>query len=154
MTADLCRPNPLELGKLSSPFSGIHHDSTTFFDYCLRRSFHNSVGCSFFRPCGRRHVSDQRNPHARLEGKGVGNRSRPDFFAARNVFDRWNLQPGRPWQELMADGIGRSRAGAVLVGRDGIGPWENREMQALLNRAVNLDIPVIPVLNDNDLPDT
>ena len=42
----------------------------------------------------------------------------------------------RNWQPLLADGSARSATGAVLIGADGLGPWEDEETQALLSRAV------------------
>ena len=60
--------------------------------------------------------------------------------------DEDELQPGIPWQKLLEAAVKASKAGAVLVGRDGIGPWEDMEMRALLSRAVKQGIPVIPVL--------
>jgi hypothetical protein len=59
------------------------------------------------------------------------------------------LVPGRPWQPLLERGIKGSATGAVLVGKDGLGPWESQEMQTLLDQAVSAGKPVIPVL----LPD-
>jgi len=61
-------------------------------------------------------------------------------------FDEDQLQPGIPWQPLLELGIKRSRSVAVLVGNDGVGPWENEEMQAALRLAVRDKRPVIPVL--------
>jgi len=60
--------------------------------------------------------------------------------------DEEQLVPGRNWQPLLAEGIERSATGAVLIGADGLGPWEDEEMQALLRRAVREGRPVIPVL--------
>jgi len=72
-------------------------------------------------------------------------------------FDEDQLVPGRPWQPLLEKGIQESATGAVLVGADGLGPWEDEEMQALLNFAVREKKPVIPVLlpgalQEPDLP--
>jgi hypothetical protein len=64
-------------------------------------------------------------------------------------YDEDELPPGVPWQELLERGIRLSRSVAVLVGKDGLGPWENEEMQAALQFAVRDKRPVIPVL----LPD-
>ena len=63
--------------------------------------------------------------------------------------DAWELRPGHPWQDALEEIIASTRSAAVLVGQDGIGPWENREMRALLNQFVRRGLPVIPVL----LPD-
>ena len=63
--------------------------------------------------------------------------------------DEEQLIPGRNWQPLLEQGMEQSETGALLVGKDGIGPWEDEEMQALLYHAVDSGKPVIPVL----LPD-
>lgn len=60
--------------------------------------------------------------------------------------DEDELQPGVPWQQLLETGIKTSRSVAVLVGKDGLGPWEDEEMQAALVLAVRDKRPVIPVL--------
>ena len=57
-----------------------------------------------------------------------------------------NLPPGRPWQPAVEKLITTVPAAAVLVGSDGIGPWQDREMRAVLAEAVRREIPVIPVL--------
>ncbi len=49
--------------------------------------------------------------------------------------DEDQLIPGRNWQPLLEQGIEHSATGAVLVGQDGLGPWEDEE-QALLRHAV------------------
>jgi hypothetical protein len=60
--------------------------------------------------------------------------------------DEDQLQPGIPWQPLLERGIKSSRSVAVLIGNDGIGPWESEEMRAALQVAVQDGCPVIPVL--------
>jgi len=60
--------------------------------------------------------------------------------------DEDELRPGVPWQQLLESGITNSRSVAVLVARDGLGPWEDEEMQAALRLAVKFKRPVIPVL--------
>jgi hypothetical protein len=50
---------------------------------------------------------------------------------ALNVWlDEQELQPGLPWQEKLEEGIESSSSVAVLVGNDGLGPWEDEEMRA------------------------
>ena len=63
--------------------------------------------------------------------------------------DEDELRPGIPWQNLLELGIKTSASVVVLVGADGLGPWEDEEMQAALRLAGNDKRPVIPVL----LPD-
>jgi tetratricopeptide (TPR) repeat protein len=60
--------------------------------------------------------------------------------------DEDELIPGRPWQEALEEIIETARAAAVLVGKDGLGPWEDREMRACLSEFVDRELPVIPVL--------
>jgi tetratricopeptide (TPR) repeat protein len=60
--------------------------------------------------------------------------------------DEDELQPGIPWQQLLEVGVKTSRSVAVLVGKDGLGPWEDEEMQGALVLAVRDRRPVIPIL--------
>ena len=67
----------------------------------------------------------------------------------RPWLDEEQLRPGQPWQEALETIIQTTKAAAVLVGKDGLGPWENIEMRACLSQFVKRKLPVIPVL----LPD-
>ena len=60
--------------------------------------------------------------------------------------DKWELTPGRPWQEALEEVIPTVRSVAVLVGSEGIGPWEQPEMRAALSLSIKRGLPVIPVL--------
>ncbi|WP_236848594.1 TIR domain-containing protein [Candidatus Thiodictyon syntrophicum] len=60
--------------------------------------------------------------------------------------DEDELRPGLPWQPQLELGIVASSSVAVLVGADGLGPWEVEEQQAALALAVRDQRPVIPVL--------
>jgi transcriptional regulator with XRE-family HTH domain len=63
--------------------------------------------------------------------------------------DEWELMPGRPGQEALEEIIRTVQSAAVLVGKDGLGPWEQPEMRACLGEFVRRQLRVIPVL----LPD-
>jgi GTPase SAR1 family protein len=63
--------------------------------------------------------------------------------------DEWELQPGLPWQSLLEKQIGQIKSAAVFVGRDGVGPWQRQELDALLREFVKRNCPVIPVLLAN-----
>ena len=67
----------------------------------------------------------------------------------RPWLDEQQLVPGQPWQEALEDAVETASAVAVLVGADGLGPWEVMEMRAALTESVRKGLPVIPVL----LPD-
>jgi len=60
--------------------------------------------------------------------------------------DEWELVPGRPWQEAIEEATQTAKTAAVVVGPDGLGPWEIPEVRACLEQAVRRSMPVIPVL--------
>jgi hypothetical protein len=60
--------------------------------------------------------------------------------------DEWELIPGRPWQDALEEIIQTTRSAAVLVGADGLGPWEIPEMRGCLSEFVDRKLPVIPVI--------
>jgi len=60
--------------------------------------------------------------------------------------DEEELQPGRPWQDLLESGIRNSLSVAVFCGAHGVGQWQAEEAKAAVRRAVENSLPVIPVL--------
>ena len=64
----------------------------------------------------------------------------------RPWLDLWELAPGRPWQEALEAIIETVPASAILIGRDGLGPWQRPEMRGCLAEFVARNQPVIPVL--------
>jgi hypothetical protein len=60
--------------------------------------------------------------------------------------DEDELQPGLNWMPLLEKAIGNCQSAGAFVSSNGIGPWEDEEIQALLSKAVRNKIPVIPVL--------
>jgi len=70
--------------------------------------------------------------------------------------DRWYLAPGRSWPEALEDALAHCRAVAVLLGADGLGPWQQREQYKALDRQAKepgfLVVPVVlPNVKDQDL---
>ncbi len=63
--------------------------------------------------------------------------------------DEWELPPGLPWQRLLEAQIGQIKSAAVFVGKDGVGPWQRMELEALLREFVHRGCPVIPVVLRN-----
>lgn len=63
--------------------------------------------------------------------------------------DEWELRPGLPWQRLLEDQIEHIKTVAVFVGANGIGPWQQVEIDTFLREFVKRGCPVIPVI----LPD-
>ncbi len=71
--------------------------------------------------------------------------------------DEWELIPGRAWHDAVEVIIKTTKSAVVIVGENGLGPWEQPEMRACLNEFVKRKLPVIPVLLPNtphepDLP--
>ena len=64
-------------------------------------------------------------------------------------FDEWELVPGRPWQEALENIVEETKVAAVIVGDNGIGPWQDQEMRGCLSEFVDRKMPVIPVLLPN-----
>ncbi|SEA91907.1 TIR domain-containing protein [Thiothrix caldifontis] len=60
--------------------------------------------------------------------------------------DEDELQPGMNWMPLLEKAIATCQSAGAFVSSNGIGPWEDEEIQALLTKAVRNKIPVIPVL--------
>ena len=62
--------------------------------------------------------------------------------------DKWNLIPGDPWESAIEDALKNCATCAVFVGSSGIGPWQNEEMRAAIDRRVSHKdgFRVIPVL--------
>src|SRR5262249_18162498 len=61
--------------------------------------------------------------------------------------DRGNLIPGNPWQEDLEHAVSDCQSCCILVGPSGIGPWQNAEMRALIDRRmITQGFRVIPVL--------
>ena len=60
--------------------------------------------------------------------------------------DEWELRPGLPWQRALEEQIGKIKTAAVFVGKNGLGPWQQQELDAFLRAFVSRGCPVIPVL--------
>jgi hypothetical protein len=60
--------------------------------------------------------------------------------------DEEQLVPGESWRKGLEVGILASKTAAVLIGKDGLGPWEKPEMDLCLREAVENNKRVIPVL--------
>ncbi len=70
------------------------------------------------------------------------------FLLQRRNLRSWTkdeLRPGIPWQDEFAKALKDSRSVAVLIGADGLVPWEKENTRAALNQAVEKDFPIIPV---------
>jgi hypothetical protein len=63
--------------------------------------------------------------------------------------DEWELRPGLPWQPLLEQQIKQIKSAAVFVGKNGRGPWQDKELYAFLRQFLKRDCPIIPVI----LPD-
>lgn len=64
----------------------------------------------------------------------------------RPWLDEEQLVPGRSWQKELQKILRTIPTSAVLVGSDGIGPWQEKEMELSLSESVRRGLVVIPVL--------
>ncbi|HLI88570.1 MAG TPA: TIR domain-containing protein [Ktedonobacteraceae bacterium] len=60
--------------------------------------------------------------------------------------DEWELRPGLPWQRLLEQQIERIKSAAVFIGKSGVGPWQQMELEAFLREFTRRGCPVIPVI--------
>lgn len=63
--------------------------------------------------------------------------------------DEWELRPGVSWQHSLERQIKRIKTAAVFIGKSGIAPWQQEEVNAFLDEFIERSLPIIPVL----LPD-
>ena len=56
------------------------------------------------------------------------------------------FRPGLPWQIALEEQISSIHSAAVLIGKSGIGPWQNQELRAFLSEFLVRTCPVIPVI--------
>lgn len=62
-------------------------------------------------------------------------------------FDKWDLMPGKPWQEEIEKALSCTESFAIFIGKSGMGPWQTEEMRtALSHRSKNSELRVIPIL--------
>src|SRR4051812_21523372 len=67
--------------------------------------------------------------------------------------DADQIPPGRWFQAILEEAIGRVKTAAIIIGPDGLGPWEKLELRTFVSRCVEEGVPVIPVLlPDSDWP--
>jgi TIR domain/NACHT domain len=71
--------------------------------------------------------------------------------------DEEQIRPGTSWQKALGQQIEIIKSAAVFVGKNGIGPWQDEEIQALLSEFMRRNCPVIPTvlvdaMNTPELP--
>ncbi len=59
--------------------------------------------------------------------------------------DVWDAPPGTLWQMILSEDFERCKATVVFVGQSGIGPWQNMEIQTMLDDFTRRNRPIIPV---------
>jgi DNA polymerase III delta prime subunit len=60
--------------------------------------------------------------------------------------DEEQIRPGELWQSALGEQIDCIKSAAVFIGKSGLGPWQQEEMQAFLNEFVERKCTVIPVI--------
>lgn len=69
-------------------------------------------------------------------------------------FDVDELRPGARWRPVLEKLIEHTNSAAVFLGKSGVGPWQEEEMDAVLREFLKLDRQVIPVVLPTGRPDS
>lgn len=64
----------------------------------------------------------------------------------RPWLDVWEMPPGISWQRVLEQQIPNIRSVAVFVGHQGLGPWQEQEIEAFLREFARRECRIIPVL--------
>lgn len=75
--------------------------------------------------------------HVEVEAIASGLRARD----VEVFLDRWELVPGRSWPEALEKALGDCSGVAVILGRHGVGRWQQREQYVALNRQTADNLP-------------
>jgi TIR domain len=59
--------------------------------------------------------------------------------------DVWEASPGKRWQMIISEDLERCKSTAVFIGQSGIGPWQDMEIQTVLDHSTHRKHPIIPV---------
>jgi hypothetical protein len=70
----------------------------------------------------------------------------------RPWLDEADIRAGNFWHTDIGEQIETAKSAAVFVGASGVGPWQNREIIALLGEFDKRGCPVIPVILPSDPP--
>src|SRR5262249_24424319 len=60
--------------------------------------------------------------------------------------DIWEIRPGTRWQKELRRNIKTIKSAAVFIGAHGAGPWQELEVESLLQQFVKRSRPIIPVI--------
>jgi len=60
--------------------------------------------------------------------------------------DVWDLPPGAKWTQALQEQISLIRASAVFVGKSEVAPWQQEEIDAILQESVRRQCSIIPVI--------
>lgn len=70
--------------------------------------------------------------------------------------DEEQIAPGRSFQQEIQQAINTVETAAIILGKEGIGRWQEWEIQTFFSRCVEKNMTVIPVLlpGVNEVPET
>lgn len=94
-----------------------------------------AAGCRVFLSYNRADLAEVRELAAAMEQRDC-----PTFL------DERALVPGQPWVRELEAQIATAPAAAVLIGTHGVGEWQQREIEALLEQQRKRGCLVVPVL--------
>jgi hypothetical protein len=65
--------------------------------------------------------------------------------------DEKEIAPGAKFQDAIQLAINQSRVAAIFIGQEELGSWQAFELKVFITQCVKRDIPIIPVLLDNEV---
>jgi len=84
------------------------------------------------------------NSRNKAEVKAIGEQLRERGI--HPWLDEWSIPPGTRWQKELAKQVRSIRSAAVFIGGGSPGPWQDVEIEGLLQRFVKNKRPLIPVI--------
>jgi hypothetical protein len=65
--------------------------------------------------------------------------------------DIWEIRPGLRWQKELQRNVKKVKSAAVFIGAHGAGPWQELEVESLLQQFARRNRPIIPVILEGRL---
>ncbi|MGH4026608.1 MAG: TIR domain-containing protein [Pseudonocardiaceae bacterium] len=84
------------------------------------------------------------NSKDRQHVKAIGERLRKRGILP--WLDIWEMRPGTQWQKELQKRLKSIRSAAVFIGPSGPGPWQDLEVESLLQQIARRNRPLIPVI--------
>jgi hypothetical protein len=151
-----CRACKLEYPNTASR-PGHPTDEDCFCHYCVESELTENLSDSS-REAAQRLIEEKQsesefdvflchNNEDKEEVKYIGERLKD--IGLLPWLDVWEIRPGTPWLQQLQEVLKSIKSAAIFVGANGIGPWQQKEIEALLINFDKRGCPVIPSILKN-----